>query len=45
MGSLVATSLKDKCVRVEVKLMIENIEDLQEIWSTLDTCYKLLNPL
>jgi hypothetical protein len=38
--SLVAKSLKAKFLNVEVKLMVGNIEDLREIWSTLDVCYE-----
>ncbi len=37
---MVAKSLQDKYVSAEVKLMIGNIEDLQEIWSKLDMCYE-----
>jgi hypothetical protein len=33
--------LNDKCVGTKVKLVIRNIEDLHEIWSTLDVCYEL----
>jgi hypothetical protein len=32
--------LKDKCISTQVKLMIGNIEDLHNIWSTLDVCYE-----
>jgi hypothetical protein len=34
--SLVAKSLKEKCVSAKVKLIVGNIEDLHDIWSTLD---------
>jgi hypothetical protein len=37
---LVANSLLDKCVSEELKLIIWNKEDLQEIWSTLGVCYE-----
>jgi hypothetical protein len=40
--SMVAKSLKEKCINVEVKLVFENIVDLQEICSTLDICYEHL---
>jgi hypothetical protein len=33
---LVAKGPKEKCINAEVNLMIRNIEDLHEIWSTLD---------
>jgi hypothetical protein len=37
---LVAKALSKKCVSKEVKKMIGNIEDLNEMWSTMDTCYE-----
>ncbi len=37
---MVAKALSEKCVSKEVKKMIGNIEDLNEMWSTLDTCYE-----
>ncbi len=40
--SMVAKSLKEKCINAEVKLVFKNIEDLQEICSTLDIFYEHL---
>ncbi len=36
---LVSRVLKEKCLLGSVKNMVNNIEDLQEIWDTLDTCF------
>jgi hypothetical protein len=35
---LVSRELKKKCLLGSVKNMVKDIEDLQEIWDTLDTC-------
>jgi hypothetical protein len=36
---LVSWALKEKCLSGSVKSMVNDIEDLQEIWDTLDTCF------
>jgi hypothetical protein len=36
---LVSWALKEKSLVGSVKSMVNNIEDLQEIWDTLDTCF------
>jgi hypothetical protein len=38
-NGLVAKALMEKCVNEEVKKIISNIEDLNEMWSTMDLCY------
>jgi hypothetical protein len=38
--NLMAKTLTEKCVNGEVRKMIRNVEDLVEIWDTLDTCYE-----
>jgi hypothetical protein len=36
---MVIRALKEKCLMGNVKNMIKDIEDLQEVWDTLDTCF------
>jgi hypothetical protein len=35
-----AKTLREKCVNGDVRKMIGKVEDLAEIWDTLDTCYE-----
>jgi hypothetical protein len=37
---LAARALRDKCVKGDALRMVSHLDDLQEIWETLDTCYK-----
>ncbi len=39
---LVAKSLREKCMNEDVRRMISNKEDLDDIWDMLNTCYKRL---
>jgi hypothetical protein len=39
---LVCRSLKEKSLASSVRILVNNIEDLQEAWSTLDTCFDQL---
>jgi hypothetical protein len=36
---LVGRMLKEKCLSSSVRNMVKDIEDFQEIWYTLDTCF------
>ncbi len=36
---LVSRTLKEKSLAGSVRTMVNDIEDLQEIWDTLDTCF------
>ncbi len=36
---LAAKTLREKCVSEDTVKMIGSLEDLGEIWETLDTCY------
>ncbi len=36
---LAAKTLREKCVKGEAHKMINHLDDLGEIWDTLDTCY------
>ncbi len=46
---LVSRALKEKCLSGSMKNMVNDVEDLQEIWDTLDTCIdwpeKCLDPI
>jgi hypothetical protein len=35
-----AKTLREKCVKGEAWRMAGQLEDLKEIWDTLDTCYE-----
>ncbi len=37
---LAAKTLQEKCVKVDAWKMVGHLEDLKEIWDTLDTCYE-----
>lgn len=37
---LVTKILREKCVSGDAHRMIGNVEDLVEIWDTLNTCYQ-----
>ncbi len=37
---LAAKTLREKCVKGDVLRMVSHLDDLQEIWDTLDTCYE-----
>jgi hypothetical protein len=39
-NDLVAKTLREKCVSGDAQKMIGNVEDLAEIWDTLETCYE-----
>jgi hypothetical protein len=41
-NDLAAKTLREKCVSGEAVNMIGHLEDLDEIWETLDTCYERL---
>jgi hypothetical protein len=36
---LAARTLRSKCLKGEASQMVSHLDDLQEIWETLDTCY------
>ncbi len=35
-----ARTLRDKCMKGDALRMVSHLDDLQEIWETLDTCYE-----
>ena len=37
---LAARTLRSKCLKGEAFQMVSHLDDLQEIWETLDTCYE-----
>ncbi len=37
---MAARALRDKCFKGDVLQMVSNLDDLQEMWETLDTCYE-----
>jgi hypothetical protein len=37
---LAAKTLREKCVKGDALRMVSHLDDLQEIWGTLDTCYE-----
>jgi hypothetical protein len=39
-NDLAAKTLREKCVSGDAVKMTGHLEDLDEIWETLDTCYK-----
>ncbi len=38
-NDMAARALRDKCIKGDALRMVSHIDDLQEIWETLDTCY------
>ncbi len=36
---LVCRSLKEKSLASHVRLLVNDIDDLREVWNTLDTCF------
>jgi hypothetical protein len=38
--NLVAKTLREKCVKGDALRMVSHLDDLQEIWDTLDTCFE-----
>jgi hypothetical protein len=39
---LVCRALKEKSLACSARAMVSAIEELQEVWDTLDTCYEVL---
>jgi hypothetical protein len=39
-NDLAARALRDKCLKGDALWMVSHLDDLQEIWETLDTCYE-----
>ncbi len=39
-NDLAARTLKDKCLQGDALQMVSHLDDLQEMWETLDTCYE-----
>jgi hypothetical protein len=39
-NDLAAKALRDKCIQGDALRMVSHLNDLQEIWETLDTCYE-----
>ncbi len=39
-NDLAARALRDKCLKGDALQMISHLDDLQEMWETLDTCYE-----
>jgi hypothetical protein len=37
---LAARALRDKCLKGDALRMVSHLDDLREMWETLDTCYK-----
>jgi hypothetical protein len=37
---LAAKTLREKCVKGDALRMVSHLDDLQEIWDTLDTCFE-----
>jgi hypothetical protein len=37
---LAAKALRDKCIQGDALRMVSHLDDLQEIWETLDTCFE-----
>ncbi len=40
--NLAAKTLREKCVKGDALQMVSHLDDLQEIWDTLDTCFERL---
>jgi hypothetical protein len=39
-NNLAAKALRDKCIQGDALRMVSHLDDLQEIWETLETCYE-----
>jgi hypothetical protein len=39
-NDLVARTLRDKCLQGDALQMVSHLDDLREMWETLDTCYE-----
>ncbi len=39
-NDLAARTLRDKCLQGDALQMVSHLDDLREMWETLDTCYK-----
>jgi hypothetical protein len=39
-NDLVAKVLREKCIKGDALRMVNHLDDLQEIWDTLDTCFE-----
>jgi hypothetical protein len=39
-NDLAARALRDKCLKGDALQMVSHLDDLQEMWETLDTCYE-----
>ncbi len=39
-NDLASKALRDKCIQGDALRMVSHLDDLQEIWETLDTCYE-----
>jgi hypothetical protein len=39
-NDLAAKALRDKCIKGDALRMVSHLDDLQEIWETLDTCFE-----
>ncbi len=39
-NDLAARALRDKCLKGDAFQMVSHLDDLQEMWETLDTCYE-----
>jgi hypothetical protein len=39
-NDLAAKALRDKCIKGDALRMVSHLDDLQEIWDTLDTCFE-----
>jgi hypothetical protein len=37
---LAARTLRDKCLQGDARQMVSHLDDLYEMWETLDTCYE-----
>jgi hypothetical protein len=39
-NDLAARALRDKCLKGDALQMVSHLDDLREMWETLDTCYE-----
>ncbi len=42
-NDLAARTLRDKCLQGDALQMVSHLDDLREMWETLDTCYERLD--
>ncbi len=42
-NDLAARTLRDKCLQGDARQMVGHLDDLREMWETLDTCYERLD--